>query len=71
MMLASIFGVDVLYLDWLRGERDSDKRAASDYLDASLVVLLDHYEEEVIGALKDREEEMNDREWGDCPEDHF
>lgn len=62
---------DILYLDWLRGERDSDKKKRTDALDNAVCLFLDQYEDEVESALADRDEEMNDRTWGDRPEDHF
>jgi hypothetical protein len=58
---------EILYLDWLRGERNSDKKAATDPLDKAIVTFLEENEEEVEGAMLDRD----DRRWGDCPEDHF
>lgn len=60
MTLASVVEVDILYLDWLRGERESDKKKTFDLLDASMVTLLEYYEEEVISELKDRDDGSED-----------
>jgi hypothetical protein len=52
---------DILYLDWLRGERRSDKaKAEFDPLDAALVEFLDEREEEVQDAMDNRNRQERD-----------
>ena len=60
----------LLYLDWLRGEREDDPK--NDALEKNLFEFLDDatVAKELSDAIRDKREEEEEYRWGDRPEDH-